>query len=106
MSKHSNKHWIREKEFISLKMEEELLWDTLPRSRWRILPDSRFKEVNRKLLYKFYNEMYGKFHTAPKWYRKMKNKIQRAKSKQTLYRLLNDRDVSFEDNYRDAPWYW
>lgn len=105
--KHLNKHWLREKEYISLKIEDDALYDSLPRRRYRILPNTRVEEINRKLRYKFYNEEHGRYHTAPKWYRKMKNRIQRAKSKQTLYKIINtDNDYCFEDNYKDCPWYW
>ena len=105
--KHLNKHWLREKEYISLKKELDDIWETLPMVRWRRLPDTRISEINRIINFNFYNEEHGRYHTAPKWYRKMKNRIQRAKSKQTLYKIMNiDGDFSFEDNYKDCPWYW
>ena len=105
--KHLNKHWLREKEYISLKKELDELYYTIPMVRWRRLPHARVCEINRKLDYKFYNEEHGWYHTAPKWYRKMKNRIQRAKSKNTLYKIINiSDDYTFEDNYKDAPWYW
>jgi len=107
MSKHTNKHWLREKEYLSFKTEDSALYDSLPRCRYRILPNTRVEEINRKFRYKFHNEEYGKYNTAPKWYRKMLNRIQRAKSKQTLYKVINiDDDFVFEDNYKDASWYW
>ena len=108
MSKHTNKHWLKEKEYLSLKEEYESLYDSLPRCRWRILPNSRVDEINRKFLYKFYNEDYGHRYSAPKWFRKMLNKTQRAKSKQTLYKIVNiEGDYIFDDNYKDAAWlYW
>lgn len=112
MSKHTNKHWLREKEFISLETEYSNLWDTLQRSafprRWgRIMPNTRVEEINRKFRYKFYDEYYGHWHTAPKHYRKTLNRIQRARAKQTLYKMLNgDENVNFEDNYKDCNWYW
>ena len=105
--KHLNKHWLREKEYISLKKELDELYYTIPMVRWRRLPNVRVSEINRRIDFKFYNEEHGMYHTAPKWYRKMKNRIQRAKSKQTLYRTINTGDdYSFEDNYKDCPWYW
>jgi hypothetical protein len=107
MSKHTNKHWLREKEFISLKTEHSDLWVSLPRVRWRLMPNTRMEEIDRKLLYKFYNEYHGHWNTAPKHYRKSLNRIQRAKAKQVLHRLLKgDDDFIFEDNYRGCNWYW
>mgnify|MGYP006890185154 CR=1 FL=1 len=103
--KHLNKHWLREKEYISLKKEIDLIYyETFRSSR---VKSTRASEIDRKLCFKFYNETHGMYHTAPKWYRKMKNRIQRAKSKQTLYKIINTgEDYAFEDNYKDCPWYW
>jgi len=106
MSKHTNKHWLREKEYISLVREEHHLYSTLCRYRWRITPNQRLAEVDEKLKQKFFNESRGKYRTAPKWYRKVLNRSQRAKSKQTLYRELQGYDVSYEDNYKNCAWYW
>jgi hypothetical protein len=108
MSKHTNKHWLREKEFISLEMEYDYLCNSLPRARrWgRSLPNTRLEEIDRKLLYKFYNEHHGHWNTAPKHYRKMLNKIQRAKAKQILHKILDGKEPCFEDNYRGCNWYW
>jgi len=106
MSKHTNKHWLREKEFISLKRELDELWDTIPVVRWRRIPHTRVHEINARLRHKFYNEYHGWCHTAPKHYRKTLNRIQRAKSKQVLYKVLNGKEVSFEDCYKGCNWYW
>ena len=110
MSKHTNKHWLREKEYISLIKERDLLWDYLPRYR-RLYSNnrsnSRLVYINQRLEHKFFNEYCGKYHTAPWWYRNMLNRSQRAKSKQSLHRIIKgDENVIFEDNYRNAPWYW
>ena len=45
---------------------------------------------------------------APKSFRKILNREQRAKSKQILYKIqFVDSELEFEDNYRDAAWwYW
>jgi len=107
MSKHTNKHWLREKEFISLNQELDHLYDTSPRTRFRrVIPSTRMAEINGKLEHKFFNEYRGKYKTAPKWYRKMLNRSQRAKSKQTLYRDIKGYDVCYEDNYKGCSWYW
>jgi hypothetical protein len=104
MSKHTNKHWLREKEFRSLKNER----DSTPRyPKWSRPQSSRLCEINERLSQKFYNEYHGWFHTAPWWYRNMLNRRQRAKSKIILYKLINiSDDFVFDDNYKDGPWYW
>lgn len=104
--KHGNKHWEREKEYYSLLKYQDYLYYTAPRDRWKIAPNREIDSVERKLKHKYYNEYYGKYNTAPKWYRKMKNRIQRAKSKQTLYKELQGYDFCYEDNYKDCAWYW
>ncbi len=106
MSKHTNKYWRREKEFISLQMEYDYLYYSLTRINWRIPSNSRVDEINRKFQYKFYNEYSGRWNTSPKHYRKMLNRKQRKKSKQILYQLMNGKDICFEDNYRGCNWYW
>jgi cation transport regulator ChaB len=109
MSKHNNKHWLREKEYISLKKELEYLHDITPRyPRWRQPQNSRLSEVKEKLSQKFYNEYNGYFNSAPWWYRNMLNRAQRAKSKQVLHKIIkgDDENYIFEDIYKDAHWYW
>lgn len=98
MNKHNNKHWLREKEYRSLK--------NLYYSDFYCTKTSTEAEMEARLYSKFWNEMCGFYHTAPKHYRKTLNRIQRAKSKQTLIRELNGYDVSYEDNYKDCSWYW
>ena len=103
MSKHTNKHWLREKEYISLNKE----YDSTPRSRWSRPQNSRLCEINERLRQKFHNEYNGYFNSAPWWYRNMLNRRQRAKSKRVLHRIMKgDENYIFEDNYKDAPWYW
>lgn len=108
MSKHTNKYWLREKELISLKMEHDYLYDTAPRARrWGYpIPSTRIEEIDRKLLYKFYDEYHGKWKTSPRYYRKMLNKKQRSKAKKILHNILDGKDYCFEDNYRGCNWYW
>lgn len=102
--KHGNKHWEREKEYYSLLKEYEYLHTTISVYHWD--GNSKVDAVRKKFKNKYYNEYYGMYNTAPKWYRKMKNRIQRAKSKQTLYKELQGYDVCYEDNYKDCAWYW
>lgn len=108
MSKHTNKHWLREKEYISLKKEHDYIYDSTPRyPKWSRPQNSRLCEINERLRQKFHNEYNGYFNSAPWWYRNMLNRAQRAKSKQVLHRIMKgDENYIFEDNYKDAPWYW
>ncbi len=98
MNKHHNKHWLREKEYRSLK--------NLYYSDFYCTRTTTESEMEERLYSKFWNEFCGFFYTAPKHYRKTLNRIQRAKSKQTLIRELKGYDVSYEDNYKDCNWYW
>ena len=63
MSKHTNKHWLREKEYISLIKERDLIWDSLPRYR-RLYSNnrsnSRLVYINQRLEHKFFNEYCSK----------------------------------------------
>lgn len=103
MSKHTNKYWLREKEFISLEMEYDFLY-SISRNRMTF-QESRFSEISRKLNHKFHIEYNGR--SAPKWYRNMLNRKQRSKSKSTLSKLpMIDYDYIFEDNFKDSSWYW
>ncbi len=102
MSKHTNKHWLREKEFRLLRREYDYL------SRYcKYSQNSRLREVDEKLNQKFHNEHNGYFNSAPWWYRNMLNRSQRAKSKQVLHRTMRDDVIYiFEDNYKGSSWYW
>lgn len=106
MKRYTNKHWIKEKEFISLIREMDFLYKLLPRYKWRVVDDSRISHIERELYDKFYYRYLGKYKSAPKWYRKMLNRKQRHKSNNTLYKQLNNLNVSYEDNYKDSGWYW
>lgn len=111
MSKHTNKHWLREKEFRSLKNERDSIYNSTGHDAFHRKYDrysnSRLTETTERLSQKFYNEYHGWFHTAPWWYRNMLNRRQRAKSKIILYKLINiSDDFVFDDNYKDGPWYW
>lgn len=98
MRKHQNKHWLREKEYRLLK---NLYYSDFYCSR-----TSTEAEMEEILNSKFWNEFCGFYKTAPKHYRKRLNRIQRAKSKQKLFRELKGYEVSYEDNYKDCSWYW
>jgi hypothetical protein len=97
--KHNNKHWLREKEYYSLKKSYY--------SDFYCSGTSIEYEIEKRLYSKFWNQMFGLYHTAPKHYRKSLNRVQRAKSKQVLHKIIKGYDsYIFEDNYKDAPWYW
>lgn len=98
MNKHHNKHWLREKEYRSLK--------NIYYSDFYCTRTSTEAEIEERLYSKFWNKFCGHYHTAPKHYRKTLNRTQRSKSKQTLIRELNGYDVSYDDNYKDCSWYW
>lgn len=109
MSKHTNKYWIKEKEFILLNLEYEILYDFLSlqrnvKYRWHIPPNTRVSEINRKFILKFYNQYYR--NSIPKWYRQKMNKRERAKSKEILFQILNGKEICFVDNYKNGSNYW
>jgi len=98
MNKHHNKHWLREKEYRSLK---NMYFSDFSSSK-----SSAEAEIEELLYSKFWNEFCGFFYSAPKHYRKTLNRIQRARSKQTLIKELKGHDVSYADVYKDSSWYW
>jgi hypothetical protein len=98
MNKHHNKHWLREKEYRSLK--------NLYYSDFYCTRTSTEAEMEERLYSKFWSEFCRFFYGTPKNYRKALNRIQRAKSKQTLIKELKGYDESYEDNYKDGDNYW
>lgn len=107
MKRHNNKYWKREKEYISLLMELDRLYDTsFDYKRWKRTSNSEIDQIRRKLRFKFYHLYYGWYNTAPKHYRKQLNRSRRKESKNTLRRELQGYEVSYNDNYKDASWYW
>ena len=100
MKKHNNKYWLKEKEYLFIKRE----YRSFDR-RWPYMESTRESEVERKLLYKFYYDEYR--CGVPKWYIKLLNQAQRSKQKRILYKIINvNEDLNFEDNYKDAAWWW
>lgn len=106
MRRYTNKHWIKEKEFISLIREKDFLYKLLPRYKWRIVDDTRISYIERELHDRFYYKYLGKYKGAPKWYRRMLNRKQRYKSNKTLYNQLKGIDTYYDNNYKDSSWYW
>lgn len=98
MGKHGNKYWLREKEYRMLKSAYYDLY--------YLSSSPAESEIGRRLHFRFYDEFCGFFNTAPKRYRKMLNRRQRARSRQSLRRLVEGKDAIFEDNYKDCSWYW
>jgi len=98
MSRHGNKYWIREKEYYTLK---KIYYDL-----YYPYSSTAESEIDRRLHSKFWNEFCGFFNTAPKRYRKLLNRRQRAKARIALHNLMKGKEISFEDNYKDCNWYW
>ncbi len=65
-------------------------------------------ELDAEIERKYYKKVHHWYNSAPKGFRKALNKIQRAKAKQVLYKIIStDEDYVFEDNYKNASWlYW
>ena len=98
MKRHFNKKWLLEKEYLLLKVED----NSIP---WSRLRTTREAEIESRITHKFYYKQYGK--NAPKSFRKLRNRSQKAKSKQTLIKILKGYDTEFNDNYKDVNWwYW
>jgi hypothetical protein len=110
MSRHSNKYWLREKEFISLNIEYDRLWKNNTFDHWVPSPNSTYwDEIRRRFRYKFYNEYYGRWNTSPHWYRNTLNRKQRQRSRNSIRKLTMGEmgeDVIFIDNYRGCNNYW
>ena len=68
--------------------------------------DQEKSELEYVIERNFYN--YNSRYNAPKRFRRVLNKIQRAKAKSTLYKnWKNGYEIEYEDNYRGADWlYW
>lgn len=98
MKRHFNKKWLLEKEYLLLKVED----NAIP---WSRLRTTREAEIESRITHKFYYRQYGK--NSPKSWRKLRNRSQKAKSKQNLIKILKGYDTEFNDNYKDANWwYW
>ena len=109
LRKHDNKYFLREKEYRNIVSELNQIYDNIfyikNKSIEGIL-ESRLDLIRSHLKYKFYPEYSGKYNHGPKWYRRQRNKIQRAKNKTSLFRVLSGYDEIFNDNYKDSSWYW
>lgn len=72
-----------------------------------VLLEQEEAEIRKRLDWDF-RDLEFRCSNAPKSFRKKLNRKQRAKSKQTLYRIIhNGFDLVFEDNFRGAAWlYW
>src|ERR1017187_896792 len=88
MSRHANKYWLREKEFISLNIEYDRFWKINSYDYWRWHPNSTYwEEIRKKLRHKFYNEYRGRWNTSQHGYRNTLNRKQRQKSKNSVRRV-------------------
>ena len=64
-------------------------------------------EIKSKLISDFYYENKRKNSKAPKSFRKLLNRSQRAKSKQVLHNIVyKNKEQEFLDNYKGADWLW
>ena len=98
MKRYNNKHWLKEKEYYSLKL---LYYDF-----YYLTGSSIESELKRRLYSTYYNKYLGFYNTAPKHYRKFLNRRQRFKSKSALRAILNGENIEFDDNYKDCNWFW
>lgn len=108
MSKHNNKYWIREKLYFILCRQYDISRRTRANtflSNREIDSGSNIKLLDR-LRTKFYNEYRGFYKSSPKDCRNVLNRRQRYKSKNSLFKEIRGFDVIYEDNYKDASWYW
>lgn len=98
MKRHFNKKWLLEKEYLLLKVED----NAIP---WSRLRTTREAEIESRITHKFYYKEYSR--KSPKSFRKLRNRSQKERSKQTLIKILKGYDIEFNDNYKDASWwYW
>jgi len=72
-----------------------------------VLLEREEAEIKKRLYWDF-RDLEFRMSNSPKSFRKKLNRKQRAKSKQTLYRIVTEGlDLTFEDNFRGAAWlYW
>jgi hypothetical protein len=108
VNRYKNKHWIREKEYISLTDELDRLLDiSSNHKKFEINSSSEVEYIRRKLKHKFYDIYYGWYNTAPKHHRKYLNRKRRRSNRNILKRESIGYDyVAYNDNYKDASWYW
>ena len=104
MRKFENKHLKREKEYRSLLEHLYALYKLDRTSDTQ----SEITKTRRKLRTKFFNEFCGPYQTAPHFYRRYKNRIQRNIAKKDIFNYMKDPEFEmvFEDNYKDCAWYW
>jgi hypothetical protein len=116
------KSWFTEDMLSSGHRWGKLFYCNVPNFYWEIIYEKTYKthvqvideilkqeeaEIKGDLERKFYyiNRYFG---SVPKSYRKLLNRAQRNKAKQTLYNIAyKDKEVEFENDYRGAAWdYW
>lgn len=114
-----NKHFKREKKLRSLITELNNLRDisyeyTRSYSRYRLEEKdvhpqvlSRINQIKDILEQEFHNQ-WNHYGAAPHWYRNKLNRKQRHQMKNKIrnWVLNEDSDLVFEDNFKDAGWYW
>ena len=112
MRKFENKYIKRAKEYLSLLKELEYLrefhFEEIFRYRSSNSLKSQYNKIKKRLKTEFYNEYCGWYHTATHFYRNMKNRKLRYKSKKIIKNWMVDteKEIIFEDNYSDCSWFW
>jgi hypothetical protein len=106
MSKHLNKYFLKEKEYLSLIKEKNFIINFIRSRRYfRIYTNSRLMEIEKKLNTKFvtYYYSYSSYKKNP--LKKKINKMIRLKNKKQLRDyMIYDKDVLY-DKYPCKYWY-
>ncbi len=91
--------------YFEIKIEKH--WVTRQRIFDEILAQE-YSEIKYQLEANHYDRFYRWYASAPKSFRKILNKSQRAKAKNILHNIYyKEKEMEFEDNYKSASWlYW
>jgi hypothetical protein len=107
MSKHLNKYYLREKEYLNLIREKNFIINyTRTRRYFRLIyTNTRLYEIDKKLNTKFISYYWTNRYYKKNTLKKKINKIIRLKNKKQLRDfILYDKDVVY-DKYPCRYWY-
>lgn len=108
MSKHFNKYFLREKEYISLLREKNFIYNfrrTKISYRYMTMTDSRLVEIDSILKNRLISYSYSSGYYKSSYMKKKINRIIRLKNKKELNNfLIYDKD-SLYDKYSCRYWY-